>query len=103
MPQSRATETAVLHAEMVSREEPSYFDDVFFLLLGSVGDAINLVRTSPVRATGIVRNSLDPGWRAERAKHLGSHSRQVMSARRTSDKFKNLREEVHSQVQTTLE
>ena len=48
MSRSKATETAVLHAdfEMVSREEPSYFDEVLFLLLGSVGDANNLVRAS---------------------------------------------------------
>ena len=48
MPRSQATETAVLHAnfEMVSREEPSYFDEVFFLLLVAVGGAIILVRTS---------------------------------------------------------
>ena len=46
MSRSKATETAVLHAdfEMVSQEEPSYFDEVLFLRLGSVGDANNLVR-----------------------------------------------------------
>ena len=65
MPRSKATETAVLHVdiEMVSREEPSYFDEVFILLLGSVGDANNLVRASLVRATGFVRKSLDSVWR----------------------------------------
>ena len=36
-----------------------------------------------------MRNSLDSGWQAERAKHLGRDSRQVMSARRTSHEFLN--------------
>ena len=49
-----------------------------------------------------MKNSLDSGWRAERAKHLGSDSRQVIGARRTSHKFKIFQGEVRSQVQTTL-
>ena len=41
LPQSEATEAAVLHAvfEMASREELSFFDEVLFQLSGSVGDA----------------------------------------------------------------
>ena len=60
LPRSKATETAVLHAdfEMVSREEPSYFDEVLFLLLGSVDDA-NVWWAHPACRTSIETQQVD--------------------------------------------